>query len=222
MSGKILQPPIGILGGTFDPVHIGHLRLALEAYERLNLSCVRLIPLNHPNHRATPTVSPELRLEMLVSSVDGKRLIADDRELARSGVSYTVETLESLKRDYTHNPLCFLMGADAFQNLCTWHRWDELLNSCHLIVVTRPDSETSLEPRLEDLVTRSEVTDPKRLANELCGRIFFLSIPLLPISSTDIRIRIESNRDISHLVPSSVQAIIQRHHFYQSPTSYEC
>ena len=217
MSDIALESPIGILGGTFDLVHIGHLRLALEAYERLNLDSVRLIPLNNPNHRAPPIVSSRFRLEMLTTSVDGQRLIADDRELRRSGTSYTIETLESLRLDFANTPLCLLMGADAFQGLCAWHRWDELLNNCHLIVVTRPNSETTLEPRLEELVEHITVTDPRRLANELCGRVYFLPIPLLPISSTDIRARIEGHRDISYLVPTGVQTIIQQHQFYQSP-----
>ena len=214
-------PPIGVFGGTFDPVHIGHLRLALEAYEILNLAEVRIIPLNEPNHRATPIVSAECRLEMLRSAIDDQRLIADDRELRRGGVSYTIDSLEELRAEFTEHPLCLLIGVDAFHNLCGWHRWQDLLRFSHLVVVARPDADSALDPRLQQLLSSVGVTDPGILRDELCGRIYFQPIPLLPISSTDIRERLAGGRDISYLVPPPVQQLIEQRQLYKSIDRYE-
>jgi nicotinate-nucleotide adenylyltransferase len=222
MIDRVLRPPpIGVFGGTFDPVHVGHLRLAVEAYEILNLSAVRIIPLNEPNHRDSPIVSAERRIEMLSSAIDGKRLVADDRELRRGGVSYTIESLEELRKEFTEHPLHLLIGADAFHHLCGWHRWQDLLRFSHLVIVARPDSDAVLDPRLQQLLDSVRVTDPDILRNELYGRIYFQPIPLLPISSTDIRERIGGGRDISYLVPPSVQRLIEQHRLYKSSDRYE-
>ncbi|MFT4560744.1 MAG: nicotinate-nucleotide adenylyltransferase [Gammaproteobacteria bacterium] len=217
MKGHGLEQPIGILGGTFDPVHCGHLRLAIEALERLDLAQVRLIPLNNPNHRAAPIVGAERRLTMLQSSVDRDQLVVDPRELERDGVSYTIDTLTSLRTDFENRPLCLLLGADAFNGLCGWHRWEELLDYCHLVVVNRPGSDNNLEPRLQQLLERVQTADPDILSSVLNGRILFLSIPLLPISSTDVRARVAEGRSISYLVPPSVQQNILQNEFYKSP-----
>ena len=208
--------PIGILGGTFDPVHIGHLRLALELYELLNLAAVRMLPLNLPNHREPPVVSAEMRFAMLNSVADGERLIADDRELRRGGISYTIDSLESLRAEFNEHPLCLILGADAFHGLCGWHRWQELLSYSHIVIVARPDADATLDPRLERLVESAQATDASVLHDELCGRIYFQPIPLLPISSSDLRRRIADGRDISYLVSSTVQRLIEQQHLYQS------
>lgn len=212
-----LGPPIGILGGTFDPLHVGHVRLAIEAYEVLGLSAVRLVPLFRPNHRQPPIAAPGLRLEMLQRTLDGTRLVADDRELVRGGVSYTIDTLESLRGEFPRNPLCLLLGEDAFHGLCAWHRWAELLEFCHVVVVTRSLTPINLEPRLQQFVEQARTTDADILRRELGRRIYFQSIPLLPISSTDIRARIAGGRDISYLVPANTQRLIEQHQLYKSP-----
>ncbi len=208
--------PIGILGGTFDPVHVGHLRLALEVYELLNLGAVRMLPLNLPNHREPPVVSAKTRLEMLLSVADGERLIADDRELRRGGISYTIDSLESLRVEFSNHPICLLLGADAFHGLCGWHRWQELLSFCHIVIVARPDADSALDPRLQRLIEAVQATDPDALRDELFGRIYFQPIPLLPISSSDIRLRIAGGRDISYLVSSTVQRLIEQRQLYRS------
>ncbi len=217
MIASVSRPaPVGVFGGTFDPVHVGHLRLALEAYEVLNLSAVRIMQLNKPNHRGAPVVNAAMRFEMIRSTIDDNRLIADDRELQRGGISYTIESLEGLRAEFSEHPLCLIIGADAFHGLCGWHRWQELLQFCHLVIVARPDSDKALEPRLQQLLDSVGITDSDILRNELCGRIYFQPIPLLPISSTDIRERIANGRDISYLVPPSVQRLIEQHQLYQS------
>lgn len=209
------QRAIGILGGTFDPVHIGHIRLAIEATELLNFRAVHFVPLNVPNHRAPPLVDGAARFEMLAGSLDGVRLIADDRELVRGGTSYSIDTLTSMRGEFPDQPLCLLLGADAFHGLCTWHRWDELLDVGHLVVVDRPIAATPLDPRLEMLIDARGTADAADLHNATCGRIFFQPIPLLPISSTDIRARIAAGRDIRFLVPPSAERMIAAQQLYR-------
>jgi nicotinate-nucleotide adenylyltransferase len=207
---------IGILGGTFDPVHIGHIRLAIEAAELLNFHAVRFVPLNVPNHRAPPLVDGAVRFEMLAGALDGERLIADDRELVRGGTSYSFDTLTSLRAEFPAAPLCLLLGADAFHGLCSWHRWDELLDVGHLVVVDRPIAATPLDPRLEMLIDARGTADVADLNTAICGRIFFQPIPLLPISSTDIRARIAAGRDIRFLVPPSAERMVVAQQLYRT------
>jgi len=211
------QGPIGVFGGTFDPIHIGHLRFAIEACELLRLGCVRLVPVFQPNHRDPPNVDAVRRLEMLRAALDGIRFIADDREIRRGGTSYTFDTLTSLRAEHPAESLCLLLGADAFYDLCGWHRWDELLDLCHIVVGARPESDREMDPRLAQLVDRVACRDPDILRSETRGRIYFQPIPLLPISSTDIRARIAGGRDISFLVPPLVQQLIEQHKLYGSP-----
>ena len=117
--------PIGVLGGTFDPVHCGHLRIAIEARETLGLEHVRLVPLNAPGHREPPFASVADRIAML-EAVAGDGLRLDRREIERGGTSYTVDTLESMRAEWPKRPLCLLMGLDSYLTLPAWHRADAL------------------------------------------------------------------------------------------------
>jgi len=139
MTSHTNNKPIGILGGTFNPIHHGHLRLALELYERLDLAKVLLIPSAYPPHRAQPSVSSQCRLEMVQAAIKGvKGLSVDDRELRRQRPSYTVDTLKSLREDYPYHSLCLILGMDAFLGLPSWHKWEQLITLAHFIVVTPP------------------------------------------------------------------------------------
>ena len=130
---------IGILGGTFDPVHCGHLRLALEIREQLSLDTVRLLPASSPRLREKPRADGLQRLELLTAAVDGvPGLEVDARELDRDGPTYTVDTLESLRQEFPDTALVFILGMDSFQSLDRWHRWQELPGLAHLAVAHRP------------------------------------------------------------------------------------
>jgi nicotinate-nucleotide adenylyltransferase len=209
--------PIGILGGTFDPVHNGHLRLALEALDTLGLDQVRFVPLSKPNHRADPTASVEQRTAMLKAAlVEEPRLVLDDRELRRGGVSYTVDTLQSLREEFPQSPLALLLGADAFVNLEQWDRWEQLLELGHLVVAGRPGHGLDLSPVLDKLHRERRNDDPKSLMGALSGKICHLFLPSLSISSSAIRNHITTGRSVRYLLPDTVVAIIKQEGLYQN------
>ena len=208
--------PLGILGGTFDPFHTGHLRLAIEAREALRLDHVRFVPLNKPNHRGPPLATPPQRIAMLRAGLDGAGLVVDDREMRRGGVSYSVDTLASLRADFPHSALCFLLGHDAVAGLAQWHRWTALCDFCHLVVVSRGRAQATYTDAVQKFIDSRLTADPDILRTELCGHIYFLTIPLLPIASTDIRERLAAGRDVTGLVPGGVLQEIKDHGLYVS------
>src|SRR5579884_1723014 len=131
--------PIGLFGGTFDPIHYGHLRTAFELWQELRLAEVRFMPTGSPPHREQPLASAELRLRMVQAAVaDQQAFVVDDREVRRTGISYSVDTLTELRGEYPDRSLCLLLGMDAFLGLPNWHRWRDLLDLAHVCVATRP------------------------------------------------------------------------------------
>ncbi len=211
-----MAKPLGILGGTFDPVHHGHLRLALEVYENLGLGEVRLIPLYSPPHRGRPAADAAQRLAMLRLAIDGvSGLLADDREIKRGGISYTIDTLTGWRQESAGQPLCLIIGMDAFQGIHTWHRWTELLDHAHMILVDRPGNEAIFEHgEVEDLFKKHAVEDYAVLRKKPAGAIFKTATPLLDISSTHIRRLIAAGRDPRYLLPDGVIEYIQRNRLY--------
>lgn len=209
---------IGILGGTFDPVHIGHLRGAVEVAELLGLDEVRLVPSARPPHRATPQVTAEDRLAMVCCAVEGvPGLQVDDRELRRERPSYTIDTLESLRAELaTDDQLFLVLGWDAFCGLPGWHRWEELLLHCHLLVLQRPDANMEAPDALRNLLAARSVSDPQALCGP-GGQIAFVWQTPLEISATQLRERLAQGRSIRFLVPDAVLAYIQAHGLYQAP-----
>ncbi len=206
---------LGVLGGTFDPVHHGHLRLAIECREVLGLSEVCLLPARLPNLRDEPGASASDRLAMLYAAVQGTALRVDDRELAGNGITYTVETLAALRREEPHTAICFILGQDAFNGLPRWHRWQELLGFAHLVVATRPGYAPPQDEALQDLLARAEVQEVDALKTRLSGHILMQSIPLLPISATDLRARVRAGRCLAALTPPAVAEYIEQHRLYR-------
>ena len=161
---------IGILGGTFDPVHFGHLRPALEARQALGLDEIRLIPCNVPPHRPQPFASARQRLTMLQGAIAGHAgFVIDERELHRDGPSYTLDTLLSLHADIKGVDLCLLLGMDAFRGLTSWHRWHELIDHCHIVVMTRPDATFPERGELGTFIGLHRVLDPAVLRMHSTG-----------------------------------------------------
>jgi nicotinate-nucleotide adenylyltransferase len=206
---------IGILGGTFDPVHCGHLRLALEIREHLSLDGVRLLPAPNPRLREAPRANVSQRLELLAAAVDGEpNLQVDARELGRDGPTYTVETLESFRREFSDEVLVFIVGMDSFQHLDRWHRWRELLDLAHLVVAHRPGGSLPGPGPIADLLEQHRCGDVAALKSEPAGRIMICEPPLLDISATRIRSLVAGGRSIRFLVPDKVIELINRTRCY--------
>jgi len=204
---------LGILGGTFDPIHFGHLRPALEVQQALGLDEVRLIPLRDPPHRSQPRTTADQRLRMLQAAIEGlSNFSIDQRELERNGKSFTVETLRSLRKEVGEIPICLLIGSDAFQQFHRWHKPDEILKLAHLIVMQRPSgSETRLASLTKDKITQS----PQALSASPSGSILFQPVTQLDISSTSIRTLIHNHQSPRYLLPDDVLKIIQTERLYQ-------
>ncbi|PSS57003.1 nicotinate-nucleotide adenylyltransferase [Pseudomonas sp. BBP2017] len=209
---------IGVLGGTFDPVHIGHLRSALEVAEVLALDELRLMPNARPPHRGTPQVSARDRLEMVRCAVAGvPTLSVDARELARDTPSYTIETLELMRAEMVASDQLFLLlGWDAFCGLPSWHRWEELLQHCHILVLQRPDADVEPPDALRNLLAARSVSDPQALVGP-AGQIAFVWQTPLAVSATQIRQLLASGKSVRFLVPDAVLAYIDAHNLYRAP-----
>lgn len=221
--------PIGILGGTFDPVHIGHLRMALELHAVLDLAEVRLIPVHTHPFGKTPVADMEQRSAMLELAVsDLPQCKVDLRELQRAGVSYTVDTVVSLREEVKQTPLCLFLGLDAFRQLDGWDRWDELLDHTHIVVVDRPDmnqttagiradnrEHNNFSPTVETLLQQHAVDSRHALHEQAAGCILRQSIPNLDISATYIRDLLAADQSIRYLVPDPVLEYIQQHQLYR-------
>lgn len=208
--------PIAILGGTFDPVHIGHLRAAIEAREALGADEIRLLPCALPPHREQPQVGADERLRMLEAAIAGlPGLRSDDRELRRNGPSYTYDTLVSLRAEIgAQRPLVLVLGADAFAGLPTWHRWRELNGLAHVAVLTRPDAHGLIDPRLEEMLASAGTSQASDLRQSPHGRVLRLQIPPLPVSSTLVRERLRQGRSVRFLVPDPALALIAAQGWY--------
>jgi len=210
--------PIGILGGTFDPVHHGHLRLAMECYERLDLAEVRLMPLHTPPHRHLPHASPGQRLAMLEIAIEGiPGLIIDNCELNKNDVTYTIDTLSATRDGVGNRPVCLLMGMDAFNTLHTWRRWKSLLDYSHIVIADRPDNTGKQNiPELNALLDAHSVSDTEPLHKTPAGKIYKMIIPMLDISATQIRNIIASGMNTKFLLPDDVIKFIHNNNLYQS------
>jgi len=208
---------IGILGGTFDPVHYGHLRPALEVQQALGLDEVRLVPCHVPPHRPQPLASPQQRLAMLQAAIARHPVFSvDERELQRPGPSYTLDTLVSMRAGLTGKSLVLLVGMDAFRGLATWHRWRELLDHCHMVVMTRPGAVLPEHGELADFIGLHRVQDAAGLLTRTTGRLLFLTVSQLEISATGIRTQLAAGQDASFLLPDSVLEIIREEGLYMT------
>jgi len=204
---------IGILGGTFDPVHYGHLRSALEVKDIFGLTEVRLIPCAQPPHRQQPSAPAWMRLEMLKLAIGCQTgLIVDDRELKRDGASYMVDTLSSLRQDFITEPLLLFIGSDAFNQLTTWHEWQHLFDFAHIIVMTRPGYEIQ---QLDDFFNARLTKNRGELVQNSAGKLYFQQVSQLDISATAIRNMTAEQQNPGFLLPDIVIAYIRQHQLYQ-------
>ena len=196
--------PLALFGGTFDPIHIGHLTVAWEAAELLDAE-VRLLPANVPPHRSAPQATPAERVAMLRAALAGQsRLTLDARELERDGPSYTIDTLRELRAEQGERPLVLLLGADAFAGLPGWNRWRELFDYAHIGVLSRPGVAAARPAELAEEVAARGVDDVAALRAQPCGRLIELAVTPLEISATRIRELLAAGRDPRYLLPAGL------------------
>jgi len=201
--------PIGIFGGTFDPIHYGHLRPALDVLEALDLAEVRFIPCGDPPHRGRPVAPAALRLAMVQAAIAPEpRFVIDEREIHSNRPSYSIVTLESLRRELPDAPLALIVGMDAFLGLMSWHRWRELLDVAHLVVAHRPGWQLQAEGELSTLVAERQANHPAALHETPAGSIYLQAVTQLEISATAIRARIAAGGEMHYLMPEEVRALI--------------
>lgn len=211
-------PAIGILGGTFDPIHYGHLRLAQEVAQTLALTQVRFMPAGVPPLRGEPRSHAAHRVAMVRMAIADNPLFSlDDRETRRSGPSYTFDTLTQLRAELgAATPLTWIVGLDAFLRFDHWHRWFEIFDVAHIAVAHRPGAALS---DIGDTVLAAEfavrrVDDFRALSTRPAGCVAVLPIPLLQISATAIRAAIGSGRSVRYWLPDAVIEYINAQHLF--------
>ncbi len=206
---------VGMFGGTFDPVHNAHLRVALDVVEQGGLDRLHLIPCRVPPHRGDPDVTAQQRLAMLERAAAGEpRFHVDDRELRRDGPSYTVDTLRSLRTEDPDAHLLLLIGTDSFLSLPRWDRWQGLTDYAHLVVMERPEANTPMPAQLKDWLAGRETPDWATLHRERAGRVLFQAVTPMAVSATDIRQRLRDGRSPRYLLPDAVWDYIRDNGLY--------
>ena len=207
---------IGILGGTFDPVHCGHLRLALEMRDHLGLDTVRLLPAADPQLRAPPVATAAERLDMLKAAVTGiETLAVDERELERAGPTYTVDTLGEMRREHPGEPLSFILGLDAFLRLEDWERWRKIPELAHLAVARRTGATLSRCGPLARLLDEHGTANPVALRRRPAGLVHVAELPIPDVSASRIRRRLAHGRSVDGMLPPAVLDLIERQGSYR-------
>ena len=208
----------GVLGGTFDPVHLGHLRMAQEVADALALTNVRFVPGGTPSHRAIPQAAAADRVAMVKLAIAGNPLFTlDDRETRRSGPSYSFDTLTELRAELgPARPLVMIMGADAFLGLSRWHRWRDLFGLAHIAVAHRPGAALAVikQADLADEFAQRHTTDTQAVQYAPAGSIVVVPITALDISATAIRAMLRAGRSVRYLVPAAAMARIEHNYLF--------
>ncbi len=210
-----MEKRIGILGGTFDPVHFGHLRPALDVVEKLGLDQIRLVPCASQVHKAQSIATAEQRVIMLQLAIkNDTRFVVDDRELYREGPSYTVDTLVSLRQEFPDSPLFLFLGTDSFVSIHTWHNWQKISELVNIVIMKRPCAALSIFYELEDQYKLR--LSSKDSEYNIAGGICTADVTQISISSTTIRKRMSEGLSLTFLLPDRVINLIEMLGLYKS------
>ena len=208
--------PMGVFGGTFDPIHYGHLRSAFEMLQALDFEDVRFIPCGDPPHRGVTFASAERRMRLVELAVAGQEgFLADDRELRREGPSWTIDTLIELREEFPQRSLGLIVGMDAFLGLPSWHRWEEILSQAHIVVAHRPGWKAPDIGALGEMIAKRGTHRIEDLHEETHGRVHIHAVTQLEIASTEIRDLVAAGRDPRFLMPDAVRDEILETGLYQ-------
>jgi len=228
-----LSPPLGIFGGTFDPIHNGHIYPVMEAAEKANIKKVALMPCYIPSHKDPATASSEDRLKMVeLVCTDHTLFYSDPRDINRGKPTFSVDSLTEIRTAKPNTPLCFFIGTDSLQNLMTWHQWQTLFQLCHFVVCERKeesvktlkssadDSLKQYAPQLQTLLKQRQIFDPADLHNSLGGHIYLANTQTLTVSSTGIRYQFTKNQPIGNFLPPKILDYIRQHKLYQTRADF--
>jgi len=207
--------PIGLFGGSFDPIHLGHINLATSAIDLIGLEEVRFIPVNIPVHRRSSSTNLEDRIKMLRLALQSP-LVLDEIEVKRGGLSYTVDTLRLFRADFPDRSLCLLLGKDSFDQLHSWKSYDDLLSIVNIVVAGRPEAIEGIPEGLKRYFEKAVSKNVNSLHSEKCGVLYFLEAPLMEVSSTMVRSNISKNKSLDGLVPKEVAFLIKQQNLYQN------
>ncbi|ATC94091.1 nicotinate-nucleotide adenylyltransferase [Pseudoalteromonas tunicata] len=206
---------IGIFGGTFDPIHQGHLNIARQCCEQLNLTSLAFMPCAQPAHKKSPGISARDRANMVQLAIAPyPKFSLDERELNRVGPSYSLLSLQEIRQTEPNRPIAFLIGMDSLNQLHLWHRWQEVTALCHLIVCQRPGQICAPAAEVTDYLKQARCQEVNDLVQQKAGLCYFLSCPQIDISSSELRLSLKNAANFPALLPKTVANYIKTHQLY--------
>lgn len=210
-----MKHPIGILGGTFDPIHYGHTKIAEDLIRVLELQEMLFIPNREPHYREKPIANAKHRLAMVrIATAKNPKFIVNDIEIQRPGPTYSIDTITTLRERIPNQPLCLILGADVFSRMNQWYNWESIPSDVHLVIINRSNTVLPSQPWIQTLLKEREINDSKKLQTKPGGYILRYEIDPLPISATDIRKKLSAGEDVSQQIDPDVLRYIQQHHLY--------